>query len=385
MAVILRISPRFAAALVGRTGFAPTHLQRHDDARSMPYANELTMRHRQALNTTGSGSRLERLLSEQPGGTVHVLDMLAIDERLLNFGDEPVTRAELAMALNACLFTDLLERVPTAARQVGELRRAGERIVFDHGALRTIEGATGELPSGHAAFARLLEPLGYVVGGLYPLPRLKMTGRAFVHRDLPEAIPQFFVSELHVGELPSEAQGAAERVFGGSSDPLAPDTRDLLDRISRAGALPFGDAVALLKALAGAFSRHHPEPALADYEILLSHSKEAAWIATEGNAFNHATTRVPDVEALAERLKAQGYPMKEAVEVSANGRVRQTAILADKAIRRFALPHGGTTEREVPGSFYEFITRDVDPATGTLDLTFDSGNATGIFAVTRSA
>ena len=50
-----------------------------------------------------------------------------------------------------------------------------------------------------------------------------------------------------------------------------------------------------------AFGRHHPAPRLADYETLLAQSAEAAWIATEGNAFNHATDRVPDVDELAAR------------------------------------------------------------------------------------
>ena len=40
--------------------------------------------------------------------------------------------------------------------------------------------------------------------------------------------------------------------------------------------------------------------------------------------------------------------------------------------------------RAVPGSFFEFISRDIDPATGQLDLAFDTGNATGIFAMTRA-
>lgn len=329
-------------------------------------------------------SILARLLAQAAGATrtERVLQTLAIDPRLLGEGTE-VGRAELAMALNAWLFDDLLQRVPTAARHVAQVRAAGETIVFDHGALRTIDGPTGVLPSGHAAFARLLQPLGYVEGGLYPLPRLKMTGRAFVHRDWPEAIPQFFVSELHLALLPDEAQEAAARVFASSQDPLAPNSVAALSDLERTGALPFDRAAALLASLVAAFGRQHRDPALADYRTLLAHSKEAAWIATEGNAFNHATTRVPDVEALAERLKAQGYPMKAAVEISANGRVRQTAILADKVIRSFG-ENGGTIRHEVPGSFYEFITRDVDPATGTLDLTFDSGNATGIFAVTRS-
>ncbi|WP_380802931.1 hypothetical protein [Sphingobium tyrosinilyticum] len=51
---------------------------------------------------------------------------------------------------------------------------------------------------------------------------------------------------------------------------------------------------------------------------------------------------------------------------------------ADPVERNFA----GRELREVPGSFYEFISRDVDPATGRLDLSFDAGNATGIFATT---
>jgi hypothetical protein len=336
------------------------------------------------VKNAGGSSNLARLVEMEAEGGGPTLQSLKIDARLLAKG-ERVSRGELAMALNVLLFADLLRRVPTAERQVAQQRAAGESIVFDHGALRTIDGPAGALPAGYSAFARLLEPLGYEVAGLYPLPRLNMTGRAFVHHDVPEAIPQFFVSELHVDRLPQEAQAAVERVFGSSHDPLGTDAQDALDELSREGALPFASAAALLSTLIAAFGRHHADPELGDYETLLVHSKEAAWIATEGNAFNHATTRVPDVDALALELKAQGYPLKDAVEVSANGRVRQTAFLADKVTRSFRLPDGGMAEREVPGSFYEFITRDVDPGTGKLDLTFDSGNATGIFAVTRDA
>ena len=133
-----------------------------------------------------------------------------------------------------------------------------------------------------------------------------------------------------------------------------------------------------------AFGRHHPEPVLDDYQMLLADSAEAGWIATEGNAFNHATDRVADIEDLVRRLKAQEQPLKAEIETSANGRIRQTAFLADKVTRVFRLADGTTQVREVPGSFYEFIQRSVDPATGKLDLGFDSGNATGIFAVTQA-
>ncbi|HUD30299.1 MAG TPA: DUF1338 family protein [Novosphingobium sp.] len=311
-----------------------------------------------------------------------VLGTLEIDPALAVASDR-ATRAQVAMALNAALFLDLLDRVPTAARYVDEMRAKGEPIVFDHGALRTISGETGALPSGHEAFLRFLAPLGYEVRGLYPLPALTMTGRAFVQVDLPETVPQFFVSELHVDQLAEPAQEAAARVFGASTDPLGEAEWQALGSIGRHGDCTIEEGVTILKGALAAFDRQHSAPALEDYRALLAHSKEGAWIATEGNAFNHATTRVPDVQSHSEELKAAGYPLKPAVEISRNGRVRQTAILADKVSRPFRTADGGETMLDVPGSFYEFISRDVDPETGTLDLTFDSGNATGIFAVTR--
>ncbi|TCM17334.1 uncharacterized protein DUF1338 [Novosphingobium sp. PhB165] len=329
---------------------------------------------------------LFRLLAATVGADKAALALttLTIDPALAGTGDT-VSRAQVAMALNAALFADLLDRVPTAQRYIDTVRAAGETIVFDHGALRTIDGETGDLPSGHMAFGRFLAPLGYEVGGLYPLPKLKMTGRAYVQRDLPETIPQFFVSELHVDQLPEAAQGACTNVFGTSKDPLGKDEWAALDTIASDGVCTFDTAVTALKGALACFERQHETPALADYELLLPETKEGAWIATEGNAFNHATTRTADVLALSDTLKDAGYPMKAAVEISQNGRVRQTAILADKVVRPFREADGSDVPLPVPGSFYEFITRDIDPETGKLDLTFDSGNATGIFAVTRNA
>jgi len=341
-------------------------------------------------NAADSPTTLHELLAPIVGDAraAWVLGTLAIDPALHDRTERP-SRAHVAMALNAALFLDLLDRVPTAARYVDDRReRAGAEgpaIAFDHGALRTIDGPTGALPPGHGAFLRFLAPLGYAVRGLYPLPALTMTGRALVQLDLPESVPQFFVSELHVDQLAEPAQAAAANVFDASLDPLGDEEWLALNVIGRHGNCTPEEGLVILRGALRAFGRQHPAPALEDYQMLLAHSKEAAWIATEGNAFNHATTRVVDVQAHAEELKAAGYPLKPAVEISRNGRVRQTAILADKVARRFRLPTGGETTLDVPGSFYEFITRDPDPATGRLDLTFDSGNATGIFAVTRGA
>lgn len=316
------------------------------------------------------------------------LDALAIDARLLAETGPNVSRAAFAMALGAALFDGLLRRVPSGAAYGAERLARGERILFDHGALRTIRfpmGPTGGLPAGHEAFARILAPLGYHVAGVYPLPALRMTGHAYCHRDLPEAIPQYFVSELHVERFDDAFGAAARRVFGGSRDPLGPEEAALLHDFGRHAMVPFARALAMLPRIAAAFERQHGDIRLADYETLLARSAEAGWIATEGNAFNHATDRVADVEALADRLRAANWPIKDHVEISGSGRVRQTAFRADPVERAFLDDDGGRVDRTVPGSFYEFITRETDPATGALDLAFDSGNATGIFAMTRAA
>ena len=311
------------------------------------------------------------------------LDMLDLAPALLAESGKDVSRGAFAMAMNVALFHDLMARVPSGEAYVRDALAGGRRIVFDHGALRTIcfpDGPTGELPGGEDAFTRIFLPLGYEMAAIYPLDRLKMTGRAYRHIDHPDAIPQFFLSELHVDRFDPEFEQAAQRVFGTSRDPLDDAAKAMLDRFAAGEAVAFDVALAALPTIVAAFDRQHTPPSFADYQLLLSHSNEAAWIATEGNAFNHATDRVPDVATLAQRLKDEDRPMKERLEISASGRVRQTAFRADSVMRPFA---DGET-RQVSGSFFEFISRDIDPETGLIDLAFDTGNATGIFAMTSA-
>ena len=79
-----------------------------------------------------------------------ILDTLTIDPAVTGTGDI-MSRATVAMALNAVLMHGLLGRVPTGAAYVADRRDADQRIMFDHGALRTIrfaDGPTGALPAG---------------------------------------------------------------------------------------------------------------------------------------------------------------------------------------------------------------------------------------------
>jgi hypothetical protein len=257
--------------------------------------------------------RCEQLLAD-----VAVPPQLAGDEQ----SRDQSSRAAVAMALSLVLFEDLLARVPSGARYVASQRDRGRRVVFDHGAVRTVDWhETGQLPPGAELFRRLLVPLGYQEVGRYPLDRIHMTGRVFTHADLPEQVPQYFVSELHVDRLDPEAREAVTRTVGNSVDPLGDDALSLLDHLAGRG-----------------------------------------WV------------------ALADVLR-HDWSLKDRVEYSRSGRVRQTALLADPVVRRFQDADGAGIAQEVPGSFFEFITRDFRPD-GRLDLTFDAGNAQGIFRMT---
>jgi Domain of unknown function (DUF1338) len=262
--------------------------------------------------------------------------------------------------------------------------------VFDHGALRTValEGMGG-LPCGEAAITRVLLPLGYRMSHVYPLDRLGMTGRSYTHCDFPEMLPQFFVSELHPERFSSAFQHAVARVTRSSRNPLTADAERALRILEARHVLPFDTAAELLPTLLACFQRQHATPHSSDYDILLAESAEMAWIATEGNAFNHATDRVASLDELVAEQRRAGRPLKDTIETSRSGRVRQTAFRADPVVREFVDAHGKITHRTVPGSFYEFIQRErlQDPVTGEtrLDLAFDSSNAQGIFKMTAAA
>jgi hypothetical protein len=333
--------------------------------------------------------QLRRLVQSVLGAerTERMFSVLVVHPELM--AAAKVSRAVMAEALNVVLFSDLVDRVPAASAYVDDCVRDGQKVFHDHGAVRTVVlSGMGALPSGEEALVRVLRPLGYRLNGVYPLERLKMTGRSYAQEDYPEDIAQFFVSELHVDRFSEAFAAAALSVTKSSGDPLSPQARTVLARFESDGEVDFESAAAALPALAACFDRQHDIPSLTDYETLLAESAEMAWIATEGNAFNHATDRVADVDALAAQQKALGRPMKDEVEVSSTKRVRQTAYRAAQVEREFRDADGNIVTRVVPGSFYEFITRlPMTDETGKtrLDLAFDSSNAQGIFKMTEAA
>ncbi|MBS1822986.1 MAG: DUF1338 family protein [Acidobacteria bacterium] len=318
--------------------------------------------------------------------TDRLFKVLMVNPALYGRGESRASRAVMAQALNMLLFEDLVERVPAAKEYVEHCLRHGKTVMHDHGAVRTIAmTGMGSLPAGEEAIARILRPLGYALNGVYPLERLRMTGRSYAQVDFPEEIAQFFISELHPERFSTEFQAAIRHVAVTSTDPLPQSALALLETLETSRFLDINRAATLLPLLVSCFGRQHKEVELPDYEILLAESAEAAWISTEGNAFNHVTDRVENVDQLSEEQKALGQPMKAVVETSQSGRVRQTAFHAARVSRTFQLPDGRSLQKEVPGSFLEFITRLPLPEESgdvRLDLSFDSSNAQAIFKMT---
>ncbi|MEZ6196761.1 MAG: DUF1338 family protein [Planctomycetota bacterium] len=339
------------------------------------------------MNDTNS-SPLIRLLEDQVGPKRwNILDRVQLIPEVLSTppaGGSPqeLSRAQVAMALATGFLIDLCERVPLAAAYLLECDLRKRKFVFDHGAMRTVAMDSGALPAGRRAVERILLPMGYQQTEVYPLDRLGMNGYVYTHLDFPESIPQYFVSELEPEHFsPAFQRGVADLVRT-SVDPIGPRSRASLQALEERGSIGLEEARVLLPKLQRAFSRHHREPTTEEYELFLQESAEMAWISTEGHTFNHITDRVADVVAVAEGERRRGRPIKDTVEVSGSGRVRQTAMRAGMVERLFRCAEG-ITIRTVPGSFIEFISRDRLPD-GRLDLAFDASNAQGIFKMTDS-
>ncbi len=333
-------------------------------------------------------TNVERLLTKldgvcglTPGKTWLLENIQHPPEVSGEYSVDELPRVLLAHLLNILLFSDLINRVPLGRQYAEEKAANGKKILLDHGALRTVRWQPQPLPSGVNAFSRILEPLGYELAAEYPLEKLSMCGFVFTHKDLPETISQFFVSELYPERFSEVFQQAVGRVINTATDPLTPASGALLEKLAKTGCLNMDETLLLIPNLLACFDRQHLAPRLEDYRILLDESAEMAWIATEGNAFNHATDRITDIDGFAARQHALGRPLKPAIEVAHNAQVKQTAYRAAQIQRPFTTPNG-EIEQTVPGSFFEFIERGRQPD-GSLDLRFDSRNAQGIFKMTN--
>ncbi len=104
--------------------------------------------------TNRQESTLQRLLLTccAPEESAALLHAVKVPDAVMRQAGDEVSRGVVAQALNLLLFRDLLARVPTGERYVGECVSQGRQIVFDHGALRTVAlQGMGALPAGEQA------------------------------------------------------------------------------------------------------------------------------------------------------------------------------------------------------------------------------------------
>ena len=336
-----------------------------------------------------SQSHLELILVAVLGDekTAWLKNRVHIPEVLLTSEGQFVHRAVLAQSLNLVLLEDLLRRVPDGAAYVEDVHQRGDKIVYDHGAIRTVDcKSINGLPRGIMSFERILRPLGFFRAAAYPLKALQMTGFAYQHKDHPEQIGQFFVSEIYPERFSTIFREAVQRTFATAVDPLSLKAKTALRVLEQTQALAFEQCGDFIADVAQCFGCSHGPCLLDDYDTFKAESAEMAWIATEGQTFNHGTARVKDLEKLAAEQRAMGRPIKDAIEVSRNQTVKQTAFKAQQVERNMKGPDSTLSLEQVPGSFFEFISRDIivdDQGAERLDLRFDAANAQGIFQMTK--
>lgn len=351
-----------------------------------------------------NSSRFSSIITKIAGSEVcsEILSYQKINPVFTDENNETISRAVIAQSLNCLLFHDLIQRVPDAKQYVGDKLNHGHKIIFDHGALRTIKydlidkrvhhaqpntHTPNLLASGLHAFKPILLALGFEIRKKYPLPQLKMTGYAFCHQDYPESIAQFFVSELHAHEFSPKFQETVLRCVNSSTSPLSTSSHHSLEKLHQNRELNLSESVSLIENLLKCFTRQQTTINWSDYQTLKKESPEMAWIYTEGNSFNHATDRVKNINHTVAEQKALGRKLKNNIEHAPATGISQTAFLAAMVSREFSTDEGQVT-RAVPGSFFEFITREKrkgsDSNTTKLVLDFDSSNAQGIFKVTQA-
>lgn len=263
--------------------------------------------------------------------------------------------------LFATLWTRYLAITPDAARIHALLAERGETFRNDHVALRTFA-------CGPVGLERLAEPFcarGYVESGRYRFAQKRLNARSYRHP--AGALPRVFISELELGSF-------------------SPAFRELVERVVQ-GVSAEEPAEQLLTGL-----QTWPAIRFADYQKLLAESDYAAWVATFGLRVNHFTVHFNDLKTFSELSQLNAFLEQSGFQLNGEAQKVQggpSALLEQSSTVAASIPWAfeGGEERHVPGGYYEFARRYVDPQTGTIFEGFVAASADKIFESTdvRSA
>lgn len=250
------------------------------------------------------------------------------------------------------LWTDYAAITPQAHAIERLLRGAGETVVNDHIALRTVADPRVGLDAVAAPFVAA----GWRPAGIYRFREKKLDAR---HYEPPgPGLPRLFLSELRLHECSPDLRAC----FDG-----------LLAQVPR-------DPGGPLAVLGRPWSVAH-----ATVELLRRESEYAAWLAAHGWRANHFTvsvnalTTIPTIAAMVEFLRAHGFPLNTAggpIKGSPEELLEQCSTLADPVVVEFS-----DGRHVVPGCYYEFARRHRGPD-GRLFSGFIEGSADKIFEST---
>lgn len=254
------------------------------------------------------------------------------------------------------LWHDYVSMTPQAAVIRGAFESAGEKVVNDHVAFRTLAVE----PIGLAKLEPHLLSLGYEPLEPYEFSAKKL--RAFGYLPPEPTAPRVFLSELLIDELSGDAAAILQRLAA-QVDP---------QRVADPSVLWAGTLW---------------EPVtLAEYETLAAESEYAAWVATIGIRPNHFTIAVnhleqhTEVEDVLRVVEGLGYSINESggrVKGSPEVLLEQASTLADRV--EVTLADGVT--HTVPSCYYEFAKR-YPTSDGGLYPGFIAASADKIFEST---
>lgn len=254
------------------------------------------------------------------------------------------------------LWADYVAMTPQAQRIRAAFEDAGERVVNDHVAFRTLALE----PIGLKALEPHLLAVGYMPYEPYDFAAKKLSAYGYLPPN-PE-LPRVFVSELRVNELSHEAETILRRLAS-QVDPAKVADPSVL------------------------WSGRLWDPVTWDeYQTLQAESEYAAWVASIGIRPNHFTIGVnflekhDEVEDVLKVVEGLGYAVNDSggrVKGSSEVLLEQASTLADRMPIEFA---GGETH-EVPTCYYEFAKR-YPTESGELYPGFIAASADKIFEST---
>lgn len=301
---------------------------------------------------------------------------------------------EVAQALWEHLWRLYQERVPYAREYRALIEAEGGRVVHDHVAFRSFRHFAGELDLGIGYVARILEPLGYQLKGAYEFPETHLYAQHYEHPEQEsENLPKVFVSELLVDELPFATASLVRRALDSAADQLpSPSLEWVRLREDRRLAPRQGKWEAAIAGLSQ-FSTQRPwsPPALRAVREVNQESQYAAWTLLHGFAVNHFTAFInrqgvaslPDLPTTAAALRARGVPVRESLDGSPGGPLRQTATAAVEEEVPVLDDDGKPALLPWTYAYYELAERG--RREGRLFQGFIAGQARHLFETTRKA